>query len=189
MDNVINFFYKKNEYRSLSNFWQCDITIIDDNITRIYESGEHCFHGEKYIRLSKLSESVERKQCLLAYGTKFMKPSLIAKTSNEAKKLGGKKGLLLNSIELNKWNQISIIVQSQICKFKFDNYNEVRNDLIKSGNKILIHPAMRCSDDKLINELIWNGRAKIDSNGNIVIIGRNILGQLWMDLRNSINLI
>jgi DNA topoisomerase IA len=46
---VITFFSAKKEYRSLSNFWENDVTIMDGDKVRIYESGEHCFHGEKYI--------------------------------------------------------------------------------------------------------------------------------------------
>ena len=33
--------------------------------------------------------------------------------------------------------------------FKFDNYEEVRNDLRKSMGRVLIHPAMRCSEEKV----------------------------------------
>ncbi len=68
--SIITFFDKKKEYRSLSNFWECEIVITDNNgETRIYESGEHCFHGEKYIRLSKLTDIEEtRKIKLYNYG-------------------------------------------------------------------------------------------------------------------------
>ena len=74
-NGVINFYSGKKIYRSLSNFWENDVTIIEGNIKRIYESGEHCFHGEKYIRLGELCEDKNRKQVLLDYGNTFMKPS------------------------------------------------------------------------------------------------------------------
>ena len=173
---IINFFSGKKEYRSLSNFWENDV-IIDE---RIYESGEHCFHGEKYFRLGELCEDDTRKKTLLDYGNTFIKPSY--KTCAIAKKMGGKKGLLLNSIELKKWTSISIDVQYKICKWKFNNYEEVRQDLLKSGNKILIHPAMRCSEETLKKSRLWEGKGII-KDGKIVILGKNLLGNIWMEYR------
>jgi hypothetical protein len=62
IDNfIITFFSGKKEYRSLSNFWENDIIVENEDKNRIYESGEHCFHGEKYIRLSELSNDENRK--------------------------------------------------------------------------------------------------------------------------------
>jgi hypothetical protein len=40
---------------------------------------------------------------------------------------------------------------------------------------------MRCSDAKVLGK-IWCGRAKV-VDGKVVVIGQNILGVLWMDLR------
>ena len=64
-----------------------------------------------------------------------------------------------------------IEVQHKICSWKIK-YKEVRQDLIKSGNKILVHPAMRCSEEKL-NSRIWEGKGVI-IYGKIVIYGWNI---------------
>lgn len=180
-DNVINFFGKKEEYKSLSNFWTCDVSIIHYDRYLTYESGEHCFHGEKYRRIGNLSKNEDRKKQLLEYATKFMKPSPY-KTANDAKKMGGKKGLLLNGEELKLWSSISVDVQREICDWKFDHYEEVRNDLIKSGTKILVHPALRCSEEKLKDRL-WEGKA-IVNNGKVEILGRNLLGKIWMELRS-----
>ena len=40
---------------------------------REYSSGESCFHGEKFIRISKLCEDENRKRELLEYGRRFLK--------------------------------------------------------------------------------------------------------------------
>jgi hypothetical protein len=56
---------------------------------------------------------------------------------------------ILNKDELDLWDKLSIDVQNEICKYKYENYEQVRDDLIKSKGKILIHPAMRCSEEKL----------------------------------------
>ena len=178
---VVNFFSGKKEYRSLSNFWENDIIITDGDEERIYESGEHCFHGEKYIRLGELCEDEKRKEDLLNYSVTFLKPSQY-KTGAIVKKMGGKKGLLLNNIELKSWGTISIEVQNKICRWKFENYEEVRQDLLKSGNKILIHPAMRCSREKLEKTRIWEGKGVV-IDGKIVVIGKNLLGNIWMEFR------
>ena len=58
---VITFFDKKKEYRCLSNFWEGLVRIVDGDEVREYGSGELAFHGEKYMRLGKLSEDENRK--------------------------------------------------------------------------------------------------------------------------------
>ena len=110
-----------------------------------------------------------------------MKPSLY-KTGAAAKKAGGKRGLLLSHDELELWSHVSVDVQTEICKWKFDNYEEVRLDLLKSGNKILIHPALRCKE-KLVKYRIWEGKMVSRDDGSAEAIGENRLGKLWMFLR------
>ena len=178
-DNVINFFSKKKDYRSLSNFWTCDVVIHYYDQVFVYESGEHCFHGEKYRRIGNLCTDKDRKQKLLEHASKFIKPS--HKTAEDAKKMGGKRVFLLTNDELKLWSSISIDVQKEICNWKFNNYEEVRTDLKKSGTKILVHPALRSSEDKIKN-MLWEGKAVV-KNGKIEILGANLLGKIWMELR------
>jgi predicted NAD-dependent protein-ADP-ribosyltransferase YbiA (DUF1768 family) len=179
-DTVINFFSGKKEYRSLSNFWEKDV-IIEDNIDkRTYESGEHCFHGEKYIRLGRLSTDKQRKKELIFYGLHFKKPSKY-KTCNEAKKMGGKNGLVLSPSELEMWHILSVEVQINISMYKYETYDEVKEDIKNSGNKLLVHPALRTSEEKLMTRT-WEGKAVI-KDGKVTIIGVNRLGNIWMDLR------
>jgi predicted NAD-dependent protein-ADP-ribosyltransferase YbiA (DUF1768 family) len=183
-NGVINFFDKKVEYRSLSNFCEIGVVIVDNNSgeMRAYESGEHCFHGEKYIRLGNLSENETRKSMLLEYGKKFAAPCIYKKGS-EVKKLGGKKGLLLNDDELELWSRVSMAVQIEICRYKWDHSEEVRSDLVKSKGKMLVHPAMRCSEENL-KKKFWEGKGVV-VDGEIVILGKNRLGNLWMQLRDG----
>jgi predicted NAD-dependent protein-ADP-ribosyltransferase YbiA (DUF1768 family) len=96
--------------------------------------------------------------------------------------MGDKKGLLLTPEELNLWDEISIEVQIEICAYKFNTYEEVREDLIKSGNKILIHPALRTSEEN-VKKRIWEGKAIIKDR-QIQILGKNRLGNIWMDVRD-----
>jgi predicted NAD-dependent protein-ADP-ribosyltransferase YbiA (DUF1768 family) len=178
---IVHFFSGKKEYRSLSNFWEEDVKIqYGDGLERIrtYPSGEHCFHGEKYIRLGEICTDKIRKEVLIEHGKTFLKPSLY-KNGKEAKKMG--RSLLLTEAELNYWSTISIDVQKEICRWKFENFQEVREDLIKSGNKILVHPAMRCSIEKL-GSRVWEGKGVV-KDGKVIILGKNMLGTLWMYLR------
>ncbi len=177
LEGVINFFSGKKEFRSLSNFWENDV-IVDGSV---YESGEHAFHGEKYTRLGEICEDEDREKELLEYGQTFMKPSPY-KTGAMVKKMGGKTGLLLTPHELKLWSTISIDVQTKICKYKFDTYEEVRQDLLKSDGKLLVHPAMRCSEAKLESTCVWEGKGVI-RDGKLVILGKNLLGNIWMSFR------
>jgi predicted NAD-dependent protein-ADP-ribosyltransferase YbiA (DUF1768 family) len=180
-EGVVHFFSLRKEYRSLSNFWERDMQIDG----RLYESGEHCFHGEKYTRIGEQSGDYNRKMVLIEYGKTFLKPSKY-KTPNIAKKMGGKGGLLLTNDELIFWESINLGVQFDICRWKMENYEDVRMDLLKSGDKLLIHPAMRCSDVKVTFRQ-WEGRAVV-IDGKINILGRNQLGNVWMKIRDRMKL-
>ena len=114
----------------------------------------------------------------------FIKPSLF-QDAKEAKRKGGKTGLCLTEDEIKKWNEISLTVQKEICKYKLDTDEDVRKDIIKSENKILIHPALRCKEEK-VKDLIWQGKAISKENGEISIIGGNKLGECWMELRKKL---
>lgn len=180
-ERVVSFFSGKRELNSLSNFWACKIIIhCDDGVERRYESGEHCFHGEKYYRLGEVCLDESRRNKLILHSTLFLENS--GKTAAEVKRLGGKRGLLLNDDELIFWTSISPEVQRIICDYKIKNYEQVRNDLIMSGDRILVHPAMRCSVEK-VKTRFWEGRAVVLENDQIEILGGNMLGNLWMNAR------
>lgn len=176
---LVNFFFKKEEFKSLSNLWECIIIIKNEEHIREYNSGESCFHGEKFIRVGKLCKDENRKKELLEYGSRFLK-GVCEKNGAVIKKMGRK--FILDKDELDLWYSLSIDVQNEICKYKYDNYEDVRNDLEKSKGKILIHPAMRCSEEKLKSRL-WEGKGVV-VDGKIEVIGKNMLGNLWMKIRD-----
>lgn len=174
---VFNFFGKKTEGRELSNFWE-GLVEVDG---RVYGSGEGAFHGSKYIEVGKVNEG-ERKSLLEDYGRKFeIGGEFGSLNGNELKIKGGKKGMRLNEAEICVWNRLGVIVQEKICRYKFENYDRVRQVLESSRGKVLVHPAMRCSD-KNVESKWWEGRGKI-VDGDIVVLGGNKLGQIWMDIR------
>ena len=180
MNNIFNFFDKKIEGRELSNFYLSPV-IVDG---RHYISGEHAFHGSKYITLSQASGiDEERKEELYTYGKKFeegeefgsLKPSII-------KSKGGKKGLLLTEDELVLWSSLAVDIQEKICLYKYNNNDIVKQVLLSTKGKILIHPALRCSEKQLKNRM-WEGKGVVVDN-KVIVLGNNKLGKIWMNIRD-----
>lgn len=186
MMSVITFCDKKKEYRCLSNFWDCKVVIKDGEEERVYNSGELCFHGEKFVRLSRVCNNEERKKKLLEYGMRFVDGGDIC-GSREAKSRGGKgkNGFRLNEGELREWYNMSMEVQMEICKYKWENYEEVKIWLEKSRGCMLIHSIGRIGNEKM-KERIWEGRMVEDENGNMKLIGENKLGEMWMKVRDGV---
>lgn len=138
--------------------------------------------AKKYTRIGERAEDLARRRVLLEYGRTFLRPSQ-HKTGAVAKRMGGKRGLELSSVELHTWGALSLVVQFDICEWKSSRYETVRDDLLRSAGKILIHPALRCSEAKLASR-IWEGRAVV-RDGRIVVLGRNTLGRMWMQIRDD----
>lgn len=178
MDAFMIFYGRSKVGRELSNFWE-EMVEVDG---RVYGSGEGAFHGSKYIEVSKEVKEGERKNLLEEYGRKFeIGGEFGSLKGNELKKKGGKKGMELYEEEICIWNRLGVIVQEKICRYKFENYARVREVLESSRGKVLVHPALRCSDKKVESKW-WEGRGKI-VDGDIVVLGGNKLGQIWMDIR------
>jgi len=173
---VLKFFGKKKEGRELSNFWEGRVEVDG----RVYSSGEGAFHGSKYMEVSKVNEG-ERKSILEEYGRKFEIDGEFGNMSGvELKKKGGKNGRKLNEDEIVVWNRMGVIVQKKICRYKYDNYECVKEVLDSSRGKVLVHPAMRCSIEK-VNSGWWEGRV-VDG----VLLGGNKLGNIWMEIRDVV---
>lgn len=184
ISGVITFFDKKVEGRCLSNFYTGVVCIIAANSeVRTYGSGECAFHGEKYIRVGEMCSDMDRKMVLINYGRTFMmREDGIVMSGNDAKKRGGKKGLALTAEECAIWRTIGRIVQEEISLYKFNHYEEVRAFLLASKDNILVHPAMRCKEENVVNKY-WEGKGVINADGKLVILGGNMLGNIWMELR------
>ena len=181
-DLVFTFFDKKKNGRELSNFWVNKV-IIDN---RVYNSGEAAFHGSKYIEISKHSKDDRRAQLLFLYGKKFEVDGEFGSYNGyQLKRAGGKRGLSLTEKEIGIWTEVGVDVQRQICTYKYNNYEQVRSVLASTGTKVLVHPAQRCSEKNVVKKW-WEGKATLDSNNNLVILGNNILGKLWMEVRDNV---
>lgn len=173
MINYLKFNSRSKEGKCLSNFSNHNIIINK----KYFKTGEHCFHYMKYYYCSKKCE-YDRKIKLKKYSKNFLGKNSIYNLAKDAKKAGGKKGLLLKNDELEDWDKTySEKIQKKICKYKLKNYKEIKDILILNKNKILIH------QDNFANEnTIWGGKIK-----NNKIIGKNKLGIIWMNIRDNIN--
>jgi predicted NAD-dependent protein-ADP-ribosyltransferase YbiA (DUF1768 family) len=169
---ILKFYSKSKDGQCLSNF--ADIEIQLEN--KIFSTGEHAFHYMKYYNASKYANSDKRKNELLNYAKKFEKPSVF-KSSLDAKKGGGKKGFLLEPGEITNWNDESVEVQNEICKYKYNNCNEVKKFLDENKNKYLLH-----QDNRANENTIWGGR---EDKKTGKIIGQNKLGQIWLELNKN----
>jgi hypothetical protein len=49
------------------------VKIEDGEERREYDSGESCFHGEKFVRIGKLCKDEKRRGELLEYGSRFLR--------------------------------------------------------------------------------------------------------------------
>lgn len=172
-DKYISFMASKKSFNSLSNFYTCDVVIEN----RLYESGEHCFHGEKFYRIGTKFENKE----MIEYSNSFVKPSPYL-TSLDAKRAGGKKGYKLSDDEIKYWDSINTSIQYEICLYKVNKYEEVLSDLTETHNKVIVHSISRCSDNMLAKQK-WAGR--VLHTAKFEILGQNILGKLWMQIRKE----
>lgn len=179
---MLYFFFKKKEGRPLSNFYEGTVVLNE----RVYSSGESAFHGSKYLKAADICDDAKRQEELMAYAKHFEKGELFGHLiGSEVKRRGGKgkSGKCLNSTELAMWQQASVEVQEQICNYKYEHDENVRAALNATVGKVLIHPAMRCSKDKVIHRF-WEGRGEIVDD-TVVVFGENMLGKIWMRLRDE----
>jgi hypothetical protein len=148
--------------------------IINNNL---YISGEHAFHGEKFLYCSLLYDNlICRKKELYEYSKLFKGKEPQFKSPYDAKKAGGKKGLLLIEYELNKWNSYSNKLQKQICLYKLYNDPDVMKFLKENKDKYFVHYDFRAHTNTK-----WGGKIK-----NNQIIGKNELGNIWNEIKNEL---
>lgn len=82
----------------------------------------------------------------------------------------------LTNEELNVWGLYSIQYQNKICFEKLKQNENVKNILLETHNKYLLHQDNRANMNSL-----WGGKIKDNE-----LIGKNQLGKIWMSLRDNI---
>jgi len=188
-DGVVSFMSKKAEYSELSNFsnHQVKITRNDGNIVE-YKNGESAFHGEKLYtiatRVDQQPHQLQRNALLLGHSLKFVSGGEFNNlTPAEIKQKGGKKAFPLDASELAIWDREGPDIQRQISRYKAKHSPSVHKSLMKTVGKVLVHPAMRVKSE-LMHKKVWEGRATVVDD-QIVISGQNMLGKIWMEIRDE----
>jgi hypothetical protein len=182
-DNVATFMFKKPEFQTLTNFWPCLVTITEKDDVYQYSSGEHAFHGEKFRRLSKLSKNTSRKAELLRYSKQFLRCNDGGISALDAKRKSESAGLALTAEELTVWDKLSLKVQKEINGWKAT-IPEVRADLANTGKRKLVQTDIYTTE-KDMEEKIWDGKAIVNEKGKVEIVGKNMMGRIWMEIREK----
>lgn len=175
-DNIVKFYSKSADraVRILSNF--SNHPVVVDGVQ--YKTGEHAFQSLKFWHALIDSPSVIRRRILETHRKKIME----AETPLDAKKRGGKSkthGLALTEKEAKKWSGgLALMIQSQICSYKFKTYEECRKLLYRYKNHYLLHQENRGKSP------VWGGRFK---DGKLT--GLNLLGKEWMKLALDADLV
>lgn len=169
-ENILTFYSKsKNKnVRELSNFHMEKIILEDKE----FNSGEHCFHYFKYCVIANSCNDIKRYNELIKHSIKIQNTD----TPVNAKKLGSKSCFKLTNEELNVWGLYSIQYQNKICLEKLKQNENVKNILLETYNKYLLHQDNRANMNSL-----WGGKIKDDE-----LIGKNQLGKIWMSIRDNI---
>ena len=83
----ISFYSKSKNGKCLSNFANLNVELDK----KYFISGEHAFHGMKYLKLSEYTDDDSRKQLFLDHAKKFEGKNPFYYSSLDAKKGGGKR--------------------------------------------------------------------------------------------------
>jgi predicted NAD-dependent protein-ADP-ribosyltransferase YbiA (DUF1768 family) len=174
--------FSDKERSPLANGWEREISIMPSVIFEItYPSGEHFFQGEKYRRLGKLCKDVYRRSELFDFSHNFMRGSKL--TPQEAKKLG-EEGYLRKE-EKKQCEELVVEIQSELCRYKFDNFEEVRDALKATEGTTLVYlPSERCGNKQIMSKY-WEGKVVAKKDGTQELRGGNKLGELWMEVRDN----
>jgi predicted NAD-dependent protein-ADP-ribosyltransferase YbiA (DUF1768 family) len=181
----------KGDIKVLSNFYKCDIKV--DNT--FYPSGEHAYHGQKYKQIAAETTNItgnKRKNELEDYADKFTSSGEFKDLfDGKIKTKGGKKGMMLDEEERKLWSgSLGEKVQEEICQWKFDHCDKVKETLLATGDKTLVHRKGRTNaiefskNEKKQRDTIWEGLCVVE-DGKVKVYGSNILGKVWMRIREK----
>lgn len=139
-----------------------------------YQTGEHAFQSAKFYLTGHCD-----------YARNFViinNNESIYKTPSEAKKAG--KALRLNQTELDYWsNSCFRYIQYSICMYKINTIPGFKEYLISTKRKYLLH------HEALGKWPIYGGvflEKSPFSDQLLWLKGDNLLGKMWMEIRNSL---
>lgn len=158
------------DIRLLSNF--SDSSVVYDGVE--YKTVEHAYHALKY-----LSECTHGSQASKQRGHDDVKR---ASTVEEAKKLGGRKGMANYNLtlDLDCWdNRVSVPIMRALILSKIKRHHNVQELLNKYKDCTLVHIAFRGADMKWGVRVDYTDSTKKEIKS--VTAGENLLGKIYME--------
>eukprot|EP01032_Pedospumella_encystans_P020765 gene20765-23584_t len=153
-----------------------------------YPSGEHAFHGGKFKIISAQSEANHVRQAeLLEYSRLFEGNTLKDchfKSPADAKKAGGKSGIRLTENELRNWDAQSMLLQEQICRGKLKDPATLQF-LLSTEDRYLVH-FERATGWSRYGAVVLTAENSPYHDGLRWMKGDNLLGEMWMKLREEL---
>lgn len=189
-DEYISFYSKSADPRArlLSNFIGGPVTIsygllaIDSANQVTYATGEHAFQAAKFVVVANKSPRSRHRE-LTQYADMFEISKGEFPTALDAKR--GGKAFRLTSEELELWHQHTLEVQKQICQSKLEQSADLREFLVSSNEKYLLH-FERSSGWSEYGGTFLSKDASPFRDGRCWLKGNNKLGCLWMDIRAAL---
>lgn len=183
----LRFSSKSKEGQVISNFEPLPVKVDDldapqSGVLIQYPTGEHAFHGSKFMTAAQVAREdgdMQRATKLGEYAEKF-RTSEHFETPADAKRAGGKRRMSLNQKELERWSVYAHEVQKTICVYKALHYDVVRECLQNSKGRLLLH-----QDNRARAGTPWGGRL-VGTGTSAVVIGDNGLGKIWMEVRDQL---
>jgi ribA/ribD-fused uncharacterized protein len=158
------------EIRLLSNFSNSDV--VYDGVE--YKTVEHAYHALKY-----LSECTNGPEANKQRGHDDVKR---ASTVEDAKRLGGRKGMENYSLtlDLDCWdNRVSVPIMRELILSKIQRHHNVQELLNKYKDCTLVHIAFRGADMKWGVRVDYTDSSKKEIKS--VTKGENLLGKIYME--------
>ena len=148
------FHSKSREYAFLSNFYKSPI--FEPKTKKVFPNVETYFQGYKYVNRPDAD-------AILEYFSHLKEPQ-------DAKKAGSRKQMPMTKEEEKEWILgRRVTVMREALDLKFSQHPELRDHLLKTGDKVLIERVPRGDE-------FWGIRSSA---------GANVLGQLLMQVRQS----
>ena len=99
--------------------------------------------------------------------------------------------MMLDEEERKLWSgSLGEKVQEEICQWKFDHCDKVKETLLATGDKTLVHRKGRTNaiefskNEKKQRDTFWEGLCVVE-DGKVKVYGSNILGKVWMRIREK----
>lgn len=152
----------------LSNYVDFPVTIIlQSNLSFVFPTAEHAIQASKfYVNGDYI------------YASLFTSKEL---TSEDAKKLGKRKRL--TDEQLKKWESCCYEIQLQLCQHKVNSIPGLKEFLLSSKGKYLLHLELYGTWPKDGGSFLYYSPF---GDNKLWLKGDNLLGKVWMQIRDSL---